>query len=202
MAYTPEEQREKKRVYMRQYRLDNLELLNAKNKKWRTDNPEKARANTKRWLSKNVARNKACKAAYAIKHADKLRAASRELAARRRETDDNFRIKENLYSRLNGALRRARAKKVVRTMALFGCDIHFLRGYLEARFLPGMTWDNHGNGNGQWQIDHRIPCAEFDLRDPAQQAQCFRYTNLQPMWGLDNRRKGAKRTPTHQAELI
>lgn len=74
-------------------------------------------------------------------------------------------------------------------MELLGCDIQFFRGWLQAHFQPGMTWENIG----EWHIDHHIPCAEFDLRDPEQQKQCFHYTNLKPLWGVDNMRKGAKR---------
>ena len=51
-----------------------------------------------------------------------------------------------------------------------------------------MNWDNYG----VWHLDHIIPCARFDLSDPEQQKICFHYTNLQPMWGEDNMRKGAK----------
>jgi len=36
------------------------------------------------------------------------------------------------------------------------------------------------------------PCASFDLADPEEQKKCFHWTNLQPLWALDNIRKGAK----------
>ena len=51
-----------------------------------------------------------------------------------------------------------------------------------------MNWENYG----VWHIDHIIPCARFDLSDPGQQKICFHYTNLQPMWGEDNLKKGAR----------
>lgn len=53
-----------------------------------------------------------------------------------------------------------------------------------------MSWDNYGVHG--WHIDHRRPVASFDLTDPIQQAQCFHYTNLQPMWAPDNHTKGAR----------
>ncbi len=40
-----------------------------------------------------------------------------------------------------------------------------------------MTWSNHGI---IWEIDHHIPCASFDLKDPEQQNKCFHYTNTKP----------------------
>jgi len=42
-----------------------------------------------------------------------------------------------------------------------------------------MTWDNYGS---LWHIDHIKPCASYDLADPLQQAECFHYTNLQPLF--------------------
>lgn len=35
-----------------------------------------------------------------------------------------------------------------------------------------------------------------------QQRQCFRYDNLQPLWGPENMSKGAKMPVSHQKELV
>ncbi len=51
-----------------------------------------------------------------------------------------------------------------------------------------MTWENHGRHG--WHIDHIIPCAAFDLTDPEQQKKCFHYTNYQPLYTLENLKKG------------
>ena len=39
------------------------------------------------------------------------------------------------------------------------------------------------------EIDHIRPCYAFDLTDPKQQKKCFHYSNLQPLFKDDNRRK-------------
>jgi DNA/RNA endonuclease G (NUC1) len=62
-----------------------------------------------------------------------------------------------------------------------------LKAHLEAKFLPGMTWDNYGVHG--WHIDHIIPCAAFDLSKETEQRKCFHFTNLQPLWAKDNLRK-------------
>lgn len=49
-----------------------------------------------------------------------------------------------------------------------------------------MTWGNYGP---IWHVDHKRPCAGFDLTDPAQQRECFHYTNLQPLFAEENMSK-------------
>jgi len=83
-------------------------------------------------------------------------------------------------------------KKQFKTVDLIGCSVGFLRQYLESLFTEGMSWNNYGNKKGQWSIDHIIPCCSFNLYNGDQQKKCFHYTNLQPMWHLDNLKKGKK----------
>jgi hypothetical protein len=63
------------------------------------------------------------------------------------------------------------------------------RIYLQGQFCIGMAWNNYGT---LWEIDHIIPCANFDLDDAAQQRACFHWSNTQPMLVTENRRKGAR----------
>jgi len=78
-------------------------------------------------------------------------------------------------------------------MELIGCSIAFLKEHLVARFQPGMSWENYGKGG--WDVDHARPCASFNLTDPAQQRECFHYSNLQPMWHMPNIKKSDKWEP-------
>lgn len=71
-----------------------------------------------------------------------------------------------------------------------GCSVDELISHIESQFIDGMTWENHGK-NG-WHIDHIKPCCSFDLTDPQQQKECFHYTNLRPLWAIDNLKKGGK----------
>ena len=91
-------------------------------------------------------------------------------------------VHQRLNARISAAFKRGRLSKSKTTAELLGCSIADCMDWLEAQFLPGMTWDNHG----EWHIDHIRPCASFDLTDPEQQKKCFHYTNLQPLWAKDN----------------
>lgn len=50
-----------------------------------------------------------------------------------------------------------------------------------------MTWGNMG----QWHLDHKKPCAKFDLTKEADQRLCFHFMNIQPLWLVDNLIKGS-----------
>jgi hypothetical protein len=104
----------------------------------------------------------------------------------RKKIDVGYKMLCNLRTRLYQALKKL--KKSDSTMKLTGCTLEQLKKHIESKFKDRMSWDNYG----VWHIDHIIPCAQFDLSDPEQQKICFHYTNLQPMWGEDNMRKGAR----------
>ncbi len=57
---------------------------------------------------------------------------------------------------------------------------------MEALFAPGMSWTNYG----AWHIDHVYPLSRVDLSDPKKQRQACNFLNLQPLWAVDNIRKG------------
>jgi hypothetical protein len=105
--------------------------------------------------------------------------------------DLNVRILNVLRNKMWYTLNKRSIKKQNKTINLLGCSIKELIIYLESRFLPGMDWNNYGRKTDNWCIDHIIPCAYFDLTDPEQQKECFHYTNLQPLWFIDNIKKNS-----------
>lgn len=131
-----------------------------------------------------VSRCKACVSVYRAKPENKQQRNKR--LKERRKTDINYQIKSNLRTRLSLAVQGK--NKSAATLELLGCTIDRLKNHLEYHFTDGMNWGNYG----KWHVDHIIPCASFDLSDPEEQKKCFHYTNLQPLWGIDNIRKGGK----------
>lgn len=107
-------------------------------------------------------------------------------------SDPQFRLKNLASARYKKELKKYGMDKTRATMSLIGCTATELRQHIEAQFTDGMTWANHGNGRGKWNVDHIVPCAAFDFKSEEQQNQCNHFSNLQPLWFEDNMRKGAR----------
>lgn len=101
-------------------------------------------------------------------------------------------LKFIVSARVREALKSDKSKK---TFEYLGCDIPTFRKHIEDQFVDGMSWDNHGRGEGKWNIDHIIPvmyCEDGLAPTTEQVAERLHYTNCQPMWAKDNLEKGNK----------
>lgn len=116
----------------------------------------------------------------------------RDYWRKKRQTDPHYNIRNRLCSRLWHAIVKYKGTKARLTEQLIGCTVDEARKHIESKFTDGMTWDKFMAG--EIHIDHIKPCASFDLSDPAQQFACFHFTNLQPLWAVDNLKKGDKFT--------
>ena len=124
---------------------------------------------------------------YYLNNKEKVKKRNLNYYNKRRKTDNNFRLKINLRSRLTKAVNSK--NKSNNTMVLLGIpNIEFLWKHLEKTFKKGMTRENYG----KWHIDHIIPCSSFDLTKPEEQVKCFHYTNLQALWAYENISKSDK----------
>ena len=114
----------------------------------------------------------------------------------RYHTDPIFRIKNRLRVRMTKALDGK--LKHDHTVALLGCSIEYFKGYIAGMFRTGMRWGKRGS----FEIDHIIPLKAFDLTDEFQQRKAFHYTNTQPLYEWENRRKAAKFDPDDLEEYL
>lgn len=104
---------------------------------------------------------------------------------KRRKEDILYRLKHILRHRIWAALNTHFIKNK-KTIELLGAEISIVKSYLEKQFKLGMTWENYGK-NG-WHIDHIIPLVSAKSREEME--KLCHYTNLQPLWAIDNLRKG------------
>lgn len=150
------------------------ECMRASSAAWKLRNPERTRE-----LSRKSA------AEFFRKFPERVRANAKASVKRRLKTNLDFRILHRLRRRLNHALLgRDRGES---TLELLGCSVEYFRFWMQLQFRPNMTWENYG----QWHVDHKRPCASFDLSDSEQRKLCFHYSNLQPLWARENQSKGA-----------
>jgi hypothetical protein len=114
---------------------------------------------------------------------DKNRESLRKCVKKRKQNDPGFRVKCNLRNRFKDLMNGAKKGGSSAFSSLIGCDTKQLAKHLESKFKKGMSWGNYGT---EWHVDHVIPCAAFDHTDPKQAAQCWHWTNLQPLGAAEN----------------
>jgi len=73
-----------------------------------------------------------------------------------------------------------------RTFDIVGCTPQELKEHLEKQFIEGMTWENRN----EWHIDHIIPLSSAKTEEELY--KLCHYTNLQPLWAVDNMKKSNK----------
>lgn len=120
---------------------------------------------------------KKSKKIYELKNKDKILEYTKNYRRKKYNNDEKFKLSMILRIRINQALKGI--NKFKRTLELLGCTIEFYKQYIESQFKPEMNWNNHGK---IWEIDHIIGCINFDLTKFEEQAKCFHYTNMQPLF--------------------
>jgi hypothetical protein len=159
---------EKRRKYRREYVRKFVDKVRESARK----------AREKRYLS---GKSQVAQREYFEKNRDKLCAYVRD----RRRTNINANIASKLRIRMNSVLRYNKKSKA--TEQLLGCSVSEFAVRFQSQFEEGMTWEKFLAG--EIHIDHIVPCALFDLSLPDEQAECFHFSNLQPLWATDNLRK-------------
>jgi hypothetical protein len=172
---------------------------------YQRNNPEIVARNNRKAYLRNQESRKEIQRNYTKHNSEKIRIASRarylknrasiikknyERKKRRLATDPLFRVICSLRGRIRAVVNGQHTYKANKSMKLIGCTPEKLKLHLESQFKGGMTWTNYGYYG--WHIDHIIPCDSFDLSKPEEQKKCFHYTNLQPLWALDNLKKSNK----------
>ena len=158
---------ERERIASLRYYNKNRDKINAKRK----ENREKIYEYEKAWEKENKAHRLILK---------------KQNYHRRIKDDLNYVLTLRLRSRLNKALKRL--WKTGSAIEDLGCSIEDFKKYIESKFLIGMNWNNRN----EWHLDHKRPLSSFDLTDREQLLQACHYTNIQPLWAIDNLRKNAK----------
>lgn len=162
--------RQKHRADNHRYYAENRERVLAKNSQWKRDNPDANRLLMLRAQRKRMATVKG-----------RLERA----------------IRDEIRKTLKGGTSGKRGR---RSFDLVGYSVADLQAHLEARFLPGMSWENYG----QWHIDHIIPLSAFNYETPDDYdfRRAWALANLQPLWASENYRKKNRLAAPFQPGLL
>jgi hypothetical protein len=134
----------------------------------------------------NKARYKETQKKYRVNNKEKINLIAKEYSSSRFKTDIIFKLKHNLRIRINQFIKSSEYSKSNSMLNIIGCTPQELKLYLESKFKDGMSWENYG----EWHIDHIIPLAFAENINELYNLNY--YLNLQPMWRLENLKKGQK----------
>lgn len=149
---------------------ENREYHNAYQRNYKAKDPEKWSAYRREYRAKN----KAAVLAY-----------QSEWTKARADTNPEFRLARRVRCRIAYAMNGRGFIKKSKTQDMIGCSWEVLRAHIARQFRDGMSFENFG----EWHVDHIIPLAS--AKDETELIRLFHYTNLQPLWADENRKKGA-----------
>jgi hypothetical protein len=154
----------------------NWELKNKENrieyyKKYHINNKEKKCKLTSEWLLNNK---------------EKRNEWQRQYENNKRLNNPLFKLQVNTRTNIISAIKRQGYTKKTKTYEILGCTYDEFKIHLEKQFTKGMTWENQG----EWHLDHIYPTSL--AKDEEELIRLNYYTNFQPLWAIDNLKKGNK----------
>jgi hypothetical protein len=106
----------------------------------------------------------------------------------RYKNDPEYKLSKNIRRRVSLFLQLNNVSKTNKTFDIVGCTPQQLKEHIQLQFKDNMSWDNYGYYG--WHIDHIIPLSSAKTKDEIY-TLCH-YSNLQPLWGKENIKKGGK----------
>lgn len=167
------------------YDLKREDILKQK-KEYYIRNKEIILKKYKKWSEKNKEKISIQKRDYRIKNIDAIREKDKKYHKIKVSNNPLYRLITNSRKRLNIHLKSRNLTKKCKFSEYVGCNTKELRMYLESKFMHGMNWENYG----KWHIDHITPLAS--ARSEEEIYKLLHFSNLQPLWAIDNIRKGSK----------
>lgn len=110
----------------------------------------------------------------------------------RRKSDPTYKIRMNVSRDIRRALLKSDRVKDNNTWSALPYSPQQLEAHLEGQFEDWMTWDNYGNTEGCWNIDHIQPQSKlpYDSLEHPNFQKCWALKNLRPLCSIKNSSKG------------
>lgn len=169
-----------RRTHRKEYRKRNIETFKENDKKHYEKYREKKRSQQNQYYVENQKRIQMQRKQY------------RENNIERYKLQQKTRYDNNISLRL-GIVYRNRVRSSLGSGKgydeLLGCSFDFLKCWFEFNFELDnniYTWSNYGKF---WEIDHVIPCCNFDMEETHDIHKCFNWKNTKPLSVSKNRSK-------------
>jgi len=153
------EHQEKSKIY----RQNNKDKIIKAKKEYYEANKERIKAKAKKYSEDNKVKKQMRDRQYRIDHKKERN----KYELNKKNNNKEYKMICMIRAKVSNILKRHKAAKSDHTLNLIGCTIKQLIGYIESKFLPGMTWENYGLHG--WHIDHIKPCISFNMTDPIEQ---------------------------------
>jgi urease gamma subunit len=192
---------EDKKRYREEYRESNREKIKEQSKIYNKENHEKIKnynseARKKRreaGIKYNHPKNAMYAKKWREKNKDKTstyeksRVGMRVIYRRTRKKNDSLYCSIiSIRDSIRNAISRKGYLKTSRTYEILGCSYEQFMLFIESKFTDGMSWSN----KSEWHLDHVIPLSTAKTEDDVILLNHF--TNFQPLWAVDNLKKGCK----------
>lgn len=164
------------------YRENNPEKIREKNRRYIKNNPL---GSWKDWKEKNPEKNKKAIKDWLKNNPHRVKELNRQNSAKRR-LNPMFKLSDTISNLIRLSLKNN--KNGYHWEDLVNFTLQDLIVHLEKQFKDGMNWNNQG----KWHIDHIKPISNFSFNSYEDKdfQECWSLRNLQPLWAIDNLRKG------------
>jgi len=154
----------------------------AKRKAYYKINGSREREQNQKWKKENAEQHSKINCEWVKKNPEyKAREYKRRIA-----TDPLYKFKRAIRISTYRCFSYVTEKKKRQCEHYLGTTWEKAKQHIEDQFVEGMNWSNHG----EWHIDHIIPLANAKTEEDV--IRLSHYTNLQPLWAIDNMKKGAR----------
>jgi len=177
-------EKNKKEIIKRQMKRyeDKKEEIKATQKIYASKNKEKIFNRNKSYRDRDKEILKERRKIYYQENKNRIRIKNKK----RRKEDKLYCLSCSVRTLVREGLKSKGLRKNTKTENILECSFEFFKEYIENQFKSGMLWDNRS----EWHIDHKIPLATAKTKEDI--IRLNHYTNLQPLWAIDNLKKGAK----------
>ena len=166
------------------YNKKNIENRHKKAKEYYKDNSEHIKEKSNEYNKNNIEHKKE----YNKVNSEHIKEKQNKRHKERRKTDPLYKLICKTRNLIRQSLKRGGFEKTSKTAYYLGCTYEEFMIHIENKFQEGMTWDNYG----EWEYDHIYPVSLAESEEHL--LTLNHYTNFQPLWAEDNRRKGNKLT--------